>query len=139
MIFQDAIVTRLTAQVGTRLKGVGKTSSLIDALGKFTGGPRAFVLPAARRPSPNDTGTQVVRQRVVETYTVLLAFSRRGELFDAMGETSDAVIAALLGWQPEGATGVFEYAGGGMLPVDLNEGVIFWGDNFAINSQLRSI
>ena len=56
-----------------------------------------------------------------------------------MDVAGDDIIDALLGWQPSGETGVMIYGGGGLVPVDLNAGVIFWSESFTINKQLRSI
>lgn len=138
MITQQLIIDRLKDRLGDKWRGIEKASALIDALDSFPGGPMIYVLPAARSASPNQTGTQQVRQRVGCTYQLLLGFSRDGERFDDIDVASEEVIMALLGWQAPSESNVMEYGGGGLVPVDLEAGVIFWADNFVVASQLRS-
>jgi hypothetical protein len=103
--------------------------------------PAAFVVPLADPASPNTSATMLVSQRVVQQFGVIVAVSN---VRDATGQQAvsdlfavrNQIITALLGWVPAGAVAGMEFGGGKL--VDMNDQVLWWQDDFNVDSYLRS-
>lgn len=124
------------------LRSVGGTADLLSALDQLKASNMAFVMPAAKRASVNMTGSVVVSQKVMEQISVIVGFTNAGPTGDAHTddiETIDAaLIGCLVGWQPTGAQGPFEYVGGKVVGFDANKQTIFWGADFRAPSYVRN-
>jgi len=133
------VIDRLREQVPTlRIVGGG-----VD-LAKLTttpATPAAYVVPLRDNPQPN-RGVNAVIQTVEHRFGVLLVVrdvsKAQGEAAhdDALDELRQSVFAALLGWQHPDADGVLAYAGGGLQAFD--GGVLYWAEEFTVDSQLRA-
>jgi hypothetical protein len=82
--------------------GAGDFSNAADQL-KLT--RSVFVMPPVEKAGPNNTGTQVIRQRSVATLRVVLGFLvRSATMVDQSGDvdtTREALKTALIGWTPD--------------------------------------
>jgi hypothetical protein len=143
MIDAGGIRDRLLSLKGDMLKFVGLAGDFASAADQVKSSPAAFVLPSSRRPGPNTAATQFVSQRVTMQFTVAIMLTRigpsGGDQLNAVQEVEDAIIDTIVGWQPEGFMSPFVYRGGRMLGIDLDQGIIFWGSDFAADYLLRKV
>lgn len=103
--------------------------------------PACFVVPLADQASPNSSATVVVNQRINQQFGVILAVSN---LRDAAGEKAindlflvrQQLFQKLIGWFPAGAVSCMEFSGGHLL--DMDDHVVWWQDNFNIDTYFRS-
>ena len=103
--------------------------------------PAAFVIPLAEQANPNTSATTLVSQRVNQQFGVILAVTN---LRDATGEKAlvdlaavrQQVFAALSGWIPPGERSAMEFTGGQLQ--DMSDQVLWWQDDFNLDTYLRS-
>ena len=103
--------------------------------------PAAFVLPLAESPQPSPFMDQLVQQVVAQRVGVILAVQNKrdgtgGAANQDLAAVRKAVRDQLLGWAPSDESAGYEFAGGAML--DLDDQVLFWQDDFATQTTIRS-
>lgn len=144
-MFEDAVRTRLMAQVATLNKRVQTAADLAELLRQkaLPNVPAtAFVVPAGLRAgNGGDSGAGAFTQEVDQLIAVVLVLRRPGDVTGAkglvaLGPLVDAVIAALCGWMPDaGALGVLRLLRGQI--VRLDAGVIFYQLDLSCPWQIR--
>lgn len=138
----QAVIDRLTAQVAA-LAGVDGALELADLMGRqilpqrF---PWAFVMQVGEDAEPNALAVQALRQRVTDSIGVLIvhkhAGSRAGaETRTALEPVKDAVIDALVNWQPGAELGPMELVRGRL--VGMAGGAAFYQVDLRTDWQLR--
>lgn len=136
------VINRLTSQVpdfSGRIEGAAEFAALMrqNALPQVT--PAAHVLPLGLRGGQGQTGAGAFRQEVEEVVAVLItlrAHSRTGrEALPDLDALIRKVIAAIAGWGPEDAIGVFRLARGQL--VSMSAGTMLYQLDFALTDQLR--
>lgn len=111
---------------------IGAALSALDIV------PAAFVIRASRTADPNTQETGGFSQRLIETYSVLIAGRAAGDVSGeetsaAIDTLSQAVITALMGWEPDADHEPMEYGGGAL--VDWTEpALMLWMDDFMTTS-----
>jgi len=103
--------------------------------------PAAFVVPLAAQASPNTSATMLVSQKITQQFGVILAVKN---LRDATGEKAIAdlytlrqqLLSKLVGWIPPGGVSGMEFGGGRVL--DMNDQVLWWQDDFNLDTYFRS-
>jgi hypothetical protein len=103
--------------------------------------PAAYVLPLSESPGRSTSGTVLVSQRNAVRFAVVLAAAN---LRDARGEAAqddlrvarESALAALIGWEPDPAIEVIEFAAGRL--VSLSDQVLWWQDEFLTAHWLRT-
>lgn len=136
------VIARLKAQVPAlegRVEGAAELATLMrqNALPQVT--PAAHVVPLGLQGGRADAAAGLFRQDVDSLVGVMLTLrtnSRTGgaQLPDLTG-LIDAVIAALAGWDPPGAIGVFRLSRGQL--VTMAAGTLVYQLDFALADQLR--
>lgn len=101
---------------------------------------RAYVVPLQSRAGGNGL-VNAVSQRVEVSFAVAfwsrnVSDAQGGGAMDAVTETSESVIAALLGWSPAPEIEPILYAGGRLMRFANN--AVLWGDEFTTAYYLRS-
>ncbi|MFN7003754.1 MAG: hypothetical protein ACK4NW_10035 [Roseinatronobacter sp.] len=138
----DAVITRLKAEVSdfsNRIEGAAEFAALMraNALPQVT--PAAHILPLGLRGGRGEAGAGAFTQDVEEVVAVLItlrAHSRTGrEALPDLAALTKQVIAAIAGWGPDEAIGVFRLSRGQL--VSMSAGTILYQLDFAINDQLR--
>jgi hypothetical protein len=143
MIALTDVIARLQSELvpGT-FKAVSGAGELQAAADQLKASPSAFVLPSQDRAGPDTAGTQLVRQRVVQQISVVIGLSNLGpkgdRQFDALDELRKCLMRTLIGWTPEGSIEPLNYAGGRMLIMDFELGLLFWGCEFSGAYYVRS-
>lgn len=104
--------------------------------------PALFVMPQAESATPNSLATGAHHQKTTWAWRAYLyvksARQNLGEgSSDELGPLRDQLIDAWMGWQPEGADGTVEFAGGRV--VGLSGGVLVWQDDFNVTSFYRKV
>jgi hypothetical protein len=136
-----SVQARLTAQAPV-LKLVEGSASFDRAVTENpTAWPAAFVFPLRDTPAPSQT-LGIVEQRVTVTFGIALVVQNvqdaRGDAaITALQPVRAAVLAALLGWSPNGAQSPVVYAGGRW--ISTHNGFFWWQDDFSCAFYLRSI
>jgi hypothetical protein len=136
------VIHRLkTELVPDTLVSVEGAASLLMALDQLKAGPAAFVMPSARRVGENKSLTGVTCQHIMPAFTVAIGFTRAGATgggrLDEIEEVSNAVLATLFGWKPDGMADVVTHLGGRIASMNAEKHVIFWGDDFATGLYIR--
>jgi hypothetical protein len=114
-----------------RLDGLGfvtragalEFAGLRDVPGRL---PAAFVVPESEDAAPNPYATQIIDQKVSETFAVVLVLNANtratkgahAQISDEFTTLRDAVRQRLIGWVHPDATGPTQYVGGRLLSVD---------------------
>lgn len=146
------MIVALSSAVQTRLKtlvtGLHQRVQLaVDLAAVFEKGamphqmPAAYVIWAGDRPKPN-TGANYLNQEVTTVASVVLIGRSAGELVgtrsaEDLGVIGDTVIAALVGWQPDGMDAPLEYAGGNL--IGIRQGAVFIDLKFSTRWNLRVV
>ncbi len=103
--------------------------------------PASFVMPEAEATAPNKLASGVSQEVTVRFAVWLFAKyagdALGGRAIDLLKPLRDPLFEALLAWQPAGADGVVEFAGGRM--AQLSDGILVWRDAFAFNTRYRRI
>ncbi len=142
MIAVADIIARLNAAVPGlqgRIQGAGEFSALMksNALPQVT--PAAFVVPTGLMGSAGDAITGAFTQpieRMFGVIVVLRAADRTGaRAIDPLDTLIDETLAAIVGWAPGNAVGVFRLVRGNL--VSLSAGTIVYQLDFALPDQLR--
>jgi hypothetical protein len=138
MLAVESIVARLTTQ------GVFKTVhgalELAAAIERKQFAAEAYVMLTAASPDKNEL-INAVSQRLAEEYSILFWARAINDptgaaALNAIGTTRDAIVAALLGWQPDSARAPLTYAGGSL--GQFVGGGILWEEQFVTDSYMRS-
>lgn len=138
---KQLVVARLKSQV-TALARIAGAAEYQAAAVDLRQVPAAFVIEASNLAGPSRTGTLVVSQNNLVGFGVVLAQTNRrdpiGEAAsDALKELREAVMSALLGWQPHADYDPCEYARGRLLA--MNDYTIWWQDDYTTSSLIRSV
>lgn len=141
----DEMITRIEATVPA-LNGRAKEAADLAELVRRKALPQApataFVLPLGLRPrSEADAAAGGFTQMLDETVGVLLVVRAAGDATGAkalpqIGELIDALIAAIAGWGPDTAIGVFRVARGQLLSAEA--GAVMYQLDFSIQTQVRN-
>lgn len=128
---------RIKSQVSDFGK-VAMASNIGAALAALDIVPAAFVIRSSRTADPNTQETGGFSQRLTETYSVLIAGRATGDVSGedtslAIETLSQAVITALMGWEPDADHEPMEY-GGGALTEWLEPALMLWMDDFMTTS-----
>ncbi len=138
----------MLASVETRLASVSALKKIAGAADFASAGlnlkgklPAAYVIPLAERAGENSL-VSAVSQRTEARFGVVLAISN---LRDARGQNAQgdlaplraAVMAVLLGWQPGPDYDPVVFGSGRLL--QLQDGVLWWQDEFVTAYYLRSV
>lgn len=137
----NAIEAHLTSSVPALKKVAGAAdfaSAGMDLKGKL---PAAYILPLAERAGGNSLVMEV-SQKIEVRFGVMLAISN---LRDARGQNAQgdlaplrtAVLAALIGWQPDPGHDPVLFGSGRV--IQLQDGVLWWQDEFVTAYYLRSV
>jgi hypothetical protein len=126
-------------QLASRVEGAAHLAQMMAAnqLPQVT--PAANVIATGLSGGTPDAAAGVFRQAYDETVTVYLTFRNvqgpGGNALDLFDEVKWAVIAALCGWGPETAVGVFRLVRGQV--VNMATGTLLYQIDFALGDQLR--
>lgn len=136
----DLVTARLAAAaVIDRVEGALELNAMIESGALPAAGASAFVVPSGLSGGAVQSATGVFVQDVTETVAVILAVRSAapsgGHARGTLAELIAAVIAALAGWQPDGAVDVLRLARGSL--VNLKKGLALYQLEFSIASQLR--
>lgn len=138
----EDVITRLKARA-TGLRSVAGAAELSALLASKAlsqqAGIAAFVLPTGLRGGQVTAATELFVQGVEESVSVLLTMRNAGRTGDKalqeIGPQIDGVLAAICGWGPDDAPGVFRLVRGGS--VSLADGTFTYVIEFSISDQLR--
>lgn len=137
----EPIVTRVRSQVpGFAIVDFAATYDALRDRGVLAM-PAGFVLPDAELSSTNKLASGV-HQKVVVRFFVYLFVKFAGDALgskakDLVKPLRDPLFEALLAWNPPGADGVIEFAGG--RTEQLRDGVLVWRDAFAFETFYRRV
>ena len=140
MTLVQAVMSRLRAETELRqVQGALELAAAIKALSVAT--PGAFVVPLSDLPAQDEAFTGQTLQRVLSKYSVVLVVDNKrdstgGAASDELEQLRQAVRTALLGWMPPGFEAPLT-AGPGNL-IDLDNGRVWWGDEFQIEHYWSS-
>lgn len=142
MIKSSEVIAKLAPlKTDGTLRFVGGSADFNASVDQLKVSPSAFVMPSGKRPGPDEMITGVTHQRVSQQFTVMLGFNRAGatgaDKLDEIEDVEAAVIDELLGWQPEGVVHPVIYAGGRLVGINIQKGIIFWGSDFTAGYYLR--
>lgn len=141
----DEVITRIEAEVpglAGRTKEAADLAELIRQKALPQAAATAFVLPLGLRPrGEGEAGTGSFTQMLDETVSVVLVVRSAGDVTGAkalpkIGDLIDALIAAIPGWGPDAAIGVFRLARGQLLSAAA--GAVQYQLDFAIQTQVRN-
>ena len=139
MLALSVLTTRIAAQM-PQLKRVAGFADLVAARGKVTVFPAAYVIPE-RESAEENSLIGIHDQRISESFTVLLLAKN---VTDARGlaaqeevkALSDALRAALLGWQPSTAHTPLDLVSAG--PLELADQILFWPETYKTRYYVRN-
>lgn len=132
------IAERVPALAG-RIEGAAAFADLMarNQLPQHT--PAAHVLPLGLQGGPATIATGLYRQDVSEIVAVLItlrtASATGGAALPDLDALVEAVIAAVVGWGPEAAVGVFALRQGAL--VSVSAGTLVYQIDFVLQDQLR--
>ena len=137
------VKTRIDAQVAAltgRVDEVADLAALVAANALPQRMPWSSVVPLGVDGGEADAVTGLYRQNVSEVIGVVMIAEALGDPKARRGLATidtlkDAVIAALAGWRPAGALGVFTLRRGRL--VSVNNGTVIYQLEFALKDQLR--
>jgi hypothetical protein len=136
------VIARLKAGVpdlGNRVEGAGALAALSKSGGVPQAGLVAYVVPTGIAGGKAFPLTGIYRQAIDRLISVLLVINtghaQGGSLGDRMEALTLAIINALVGWQPEGATGVVTLRRAQL--IDATGGVYRHEITFAAEHELR--
>lgn len=123
-----------------RVHSAAKLAQLSERGGLAQVSPAAFVLPLGLRGGSPDAVTGLFRQRLDRLVGVVIVVRNAGDGTGAAAMVEldplvDSVIAAVAGWGPDDAAGVFSLARGEL--VSLVTGTITYQLDFQLEDQLR--
>lgn len=135
-----AIIARLKAQL-TGWVAIGGAADVDQAIETAPATPAAYVVPLAESGAPPDL-IGIYRQDLVQAFGVVIVVAN---LRDATGAAAAAdlqarrlaVLAALLGWAPDAATGYPVVFTSGRL-LQFRDARLWWTDEFEVSSEYRS-
>lgn len=139
----DDVTARLEGEVPALAGLIGTAGQLADAMQRNALAQRplsAFVLPLGLRGGGGEAATGVFRQAVNRMVGVVLVVR---EAADALGARAVAklepliedVVAAIVGWAPDWAVGVFKLSRGELL--SMGGGACTYQLDFILDDQLR--
>ncbi|MGA7673546.1 MAG: hypothetical protein WCA78_00695 [Rhizomicrobium sp.] len=141
MIKSSDIITKLKTLTPDTLPFVGGAAAFAAAVDQLKVSGSAFVMPSQHIPTADRGLTGVISQKVSQKFMVMLGFTRAGatgaDRVNLIEDTEQAVIGELLGWQPEGIVKPVTYAGGKLVGINVQQGIIFWGSEFTADYYLR--
>ncbi len=135
MSLVEAVKTRLKAQTPLRMvQGALELAAALKAPSVAT--PAAFVVPMADRPGGDQAFSGSTLQAVNTTLAIVLVLDNKRDSTgnaanDELEKLRAEVRQALLGWAPDGFDSPLT-AGKGQL-IDLDNGRVWWGDQFHID------
>ena len=140
MIDLSPLIERITSQVSA-LKLIGGAARFEEAQEGIKTLPAAFALLARESPEPSPFMDQVVQQRIIVDFVVLVACRN---LSDASGKAAaetmqpvrHAIRQALLKWAPDAEHDGCEFVNGEML--DFVNKVLWWQDTYRTAYMIRS-
>lgn len=123
-----------------RVQGAAELAALLAANQIPQVTPAGFALPGALRPGNADAAAGIFRQGVTETVLFVLVTRNAGDATGArslpeISQLINQIVAAVCGWGPAEAIGVFQLAGGRLAGV--RAGAVFYELHFSIDDQLR--
>ncbi len=135
------IAARVGAADGNPFRAVGTASDFQAALDQLKATPALFALPSAKLAGEDGGMTGQTRQHVAAKFSLVIAVGNvgpaGGNQLDTIEDLEEWLIDVMVGWQPADMTEPFLYAGGQMVGVDVDKGVMFWGCDFASGFFLR--
>lgn len=137
-LIRDRLNTAVPELTG-RIEGAAAFAELMrtNALPQVT--PAAYVIPLGLQGGAADAAAGLFRQEVREIVGVMIAlrsFSRTGEqALPELDRLVDAVLAAVAGYGPADATGVFTVVRGAM--ISMTAGTLVYQLEFSLSDQLR--
>jgi hypothetical protein len=138
----DSVVERVVTQV-TSLKSVqqaAELSALVRAKALPQRMPAAFVLPLGFDWKGGEASSNQFTGMMQEMIGIVLIAEATGDVraekaAKAIDALKDEVVAAVAGWAPDSAIGVFEPVRGRLVSVDC--GTVFYQIDFCLLNQLR--
>lgn len=135
------IKERIAEQV-TDFGLVAIASNLGAAMAALDVVPAAFIIRASRTADPNTLETGGFSQRLTESYSVLIAGRATGDVSGeitslAIEAMSQAVMSALIGWEPDADHDPMEYTGGALAEWT-EPALMLWMDDFQTARYLRA-
>jgi hypothetical protein len=136
----ELVIARLRSEV-TALKKVAAAVDLAAAKADLKNQrPAAWVIELRNQAGPNQV-VSIVAQHSVVTFGVLLCVSNvsdaRGEAAQAAAKPfREAILAALLGWEPDPGYDVCQYFRGQL--IELDAPTLWWMDEIVTGLYLRS-
>ena len=138
----DQVITRLQARAPDlrSVEGAAQLTALMEAKAlPQAAGVSAFVLPTGLRGGQPSASAGIFVQPIEESVSVLLSLRNAGRTgekgLEDIGPHIDAVLAALCGWGPEDAPGVFRLVRAGT--VALTKGTFTYVIELSLTDQLR--
>lgn len=121
-----SIIDRLKSEVPAFGGRVGGSSAFDRAVADNNlPAPHAFVMPLDDRPARSDIIGSETLQDLEESFGIVVAVDNRADrpgnaAGDVISDLRIDILNALLGWEPSGEHGPFEYTGGSHLTMDRN-------------------
>ncbi|MEX2480198.1 MAG: hypothetical protein WD928_04985 [Gammaproteobacteria bacterium] len=143
MTLVSDIKTRLEAEVTAltgRVDEVADLAVLVSTGALPQRNPAAFVVPLGFDGGTPDAAAGLYRQSTTETVGVILFVEAAGDprarrALATVDQLKDAVVAAIAGWAPDDAIGVFVARRGRL--VSVNAGTVIYQIDFSLMDQLR--
>jgi hypothetical protein len=135
------VIARLASEVPA-LRKVAGSADFAGAAPDLKQTPAAYVIELSNRAEPNSLATIAVSQQNTVLFGVILAVQN---LRDATGQKAgtdmrllrEAVMTALIGWEPDPDYDVLEYSAGRLLQLD--NLVLWWQDDYFTRILERSV
>lgn len=140
MSLVNVVKQRLKAETSLRMvDGALELAAALKAPSVAT--PAAFVVPMADRPGADAAFSGSVLQAVETTLSIVLVLDNKRDSTgsaanDELERLRGEIRKALLGWAPDGVDSPLT-AGRGQL-IDLDNGRVWWGDEFRIEHYWSS-
>ena len=135
------VITRLKSQVTAfkKVAGAAEYGAARKDLKPLP--PTAFVIPLRDAAGRNEL-ENAISQRVSAQFAIVFAVQnlrdpRGSQANEDLDPLRDAVMTALLGWQPDSSSDPCEYVGGQLL--DLDGALVWWQDVFTTAFYVRSV
>jgi len=127
-----SVQARLATALAGTVAHVGNAADLAAAAAGLMGDAvHVWVVPQGDEAQASDTGTMQLRQPMGAGVMTIIGAQLGGpqgaEALAALTPVTDAVVASLLGWVPEGFQTPLEYRSGRLLRFDLASQDLLWG------------
>lgn len=140
------LIARIEAEVGAlagRTRGAADLSELVATKQWPQSPAAAFVLPLGLRArDEGEAATGYFLQMLDEAFAVVLTVRAQGDATGAravprIDELVAALVAAIAGWGPDDAIGVFRVSAGNLLSAE--GGMVLYQLDFVIQTQVRNL